>query len=192
MNYGEEYAFWYLRLNGFFPITNFVIHKSGKIEHSSDCDILAVRPPWVYEEVGGKNEDWDEYLLNNFDLSKTIGIICEVKTGDYKKDKLFSLPNLRYCIGRLGFVPVQQIDDLSDYLYSHSVVTINNNYQVGKILIAENGNNTEKYLFYSLGQTIAFLRDRIKRYPNEKYRDRMFFGSILFQSVIDRVVLERK
>jgi hypothetical protein len=27
MNSSEELAYWYLRLNGFFPLTNFVIHR---------------------------------------------------------------------------------------------------------------------------------------------------------------------
>jgi hypothetical protein len=26
MNSSEELAYWYLRLNGFFPLTNFVVH----------------------------------------------------------------------------------------------------------------------------------------------------------------------
>ena len=27
MNFAEELVYWYLRLNGFFPITNFVLHR---------------------------------------------------------------------------------------------------------------------------------------------------------------------
>jgi len=148
MNYAEEYAYWYFRLNGFFPISNFVIHKSAKIAHSSDCDILSVRLPYVYEEIGGKDKDWDKRIVEYFDLSKTIGIICEVKTGRYREDELFSLSNLRYCIGRLGFVPVQEIDGLSEYLYGKNIVNINDHFQIAKILIAEKGRNTERYLFF--------------------------------------------
>jgi len=32
MNHAEDAAFWYLRLNGFFAITNFVIHASANVE----------------------------------------------------------------------------------------------------------------------------------------------------------------
>ncbi len=28
MNYAETLAYWYLRLNGFFPLKNFVLHSS--------------------------------------------------------------------------------------------------------------------------------------------------------------------
>lgn len=42
MNYGEELAYWYLRFNGFFPISNFVVHRSSGIKRTSDVDVLAV------------------------------------------------------------------------------------------------------------------------------------------------------
>ena len=38
-NYGEELAYWYLRLNGFFLIENFVIHNQEH-ENGSDVDML--------------------------------------------------------------------------------------------------------------------------------------------------------
>lgn len=28
MNYGETLAYWYLRLNGFFLLNNFVVHRT--------------------------------------------------------------------------------------------------------------------------------------------------------------------
>jgi hypothetical protein len=57
VNHAEEAAFWYLRLNGFFAITNFVVHASREVFHTSDCDVLAVRLPFVYEEIGGSEDD---------------------------------------------------------------------------------------------------------------------------------------
>ena len=68
MNYGEELAYWYQRLNGFFPLSNFVVHRSASIQYTSDVDALAVRPPHVYEEVGGRPEDWDA------DLARRLGL----------------------------------------------------------------------------------------------------------------------
>lgn len=84
MNYAETLAYWYLRLNGFFPLKNFVLHSSRREERlgregaeqnegyipGADCDLIAVRFPHVYEEIGGQprqeeaiedNEgDWDK------------------------------------------------------------------------------------------------------------------------------------
>ncbi len=192
MNYAEEYALWYLRLNGFFPISNFVIHKSGGIRHSSDCDVLAIRTPNVFEEIGGQEDDWDDWLSDRFDLNKTIGVICEVKTGKYEKDKVFGKNNVEYCIARLGFVPRQFIGKFLDRFDELRIIDLNDQYQIGKVLIAKDGAETNRYSYLDLSSVISFLDRRVEKYPQEKYRDRMFFSSILFQSVIDRVSLGRE
>jgi hypothetical protein len=191
MNYGEEYAFWYLRLNGFFPISNFVIHKSGKISHSSECDLLAIRTPNVFEEIGGQKDDWDIWFRDRFDLNKTIGLICEVKTSRYNKDEIFRKSNIQYCIGRLGFVQQQLIKSILNQCYESRVIDINDQYQIGKVLIANDGSDTNQYWYLNLGSVISFLEGRVEKYPEEKYSDRMFFSSILFQSIIDRTSLKR-
>jgi len=192
MNYGEEYALWYLRLNGFFPISNFVIHKSPGTTYSSDCDVLAIRTPNVFEKVGGQEKDWDDWLRSRFDFVKTIGIICEVKTGAYEQGNIFRKQNVCYCIGRLGFVSKQHISKLSDRLENSAIIDLNSQYQIGKLLIANNGSETEQYFYRDLGSIISFLGRRVEKYPVEKYRDRMFFTSILFQSIVDRVTLKRE
>lgn len=55
-NFGEELVYWYLRLNGFFIINNFVLHHDTA-SRTSDADLLAVRFPYVYEDIGGREED---------------------------------------------------------------------------------------------------------------------------------------
>lgn len=57
MNWSEELTSWYLRLNGFFPLTNFVVHRQQNVLYRSDIDVLAVRPPHVFEEIGGQEYD---------------------------------------------------------------------------------------------------------------------------------------
>src|SRR5688572_18351639 len=109
MNYGEAIAYWYLRLNGFFPITNFVIHHSSKVRHSSDCDVLAIRLPFVYEEIGGNEDDWDESLSKELGFDHTIGVICEVKTGAYRLENIFRPEYIAYSIARLGFMPKEGV-----------------------------------------------------------------------------------
>jgi hypothetical protein len=54
MNYGETLTYWYLRLNGFIPMRNFVLHRANiEGQAAADTDLLAVRFPHVYEEIGG-------------------------------------------------------------------------------------------------------------------------------------------
>lgn len=182
MNYGETLAYWYLRLNGFFPITNFVIHKSEGIEYSADCDVLAIRPPLVYEEVGGQDDDWDPRLLEHINSGKTIGIICEVKTGAFEKEKLFRTEYVTYASKRLGITSSD--DDIQRIAEGNAIEDVADNYRVIKLFIS-NKEEEGSFIYLSLESVVQFLLDRIGKYPIEKYRDRMFFGSILFQGLIE-------
>ncbi len=57
MNFAEQLAYWYLRFNGFFPLTNFVLHH-GTGHRTSDTDLLAMRFPYVSEDIGGEEKKW--------------------------------------------------------------------------------------------------------------------------------------
>ena len=60
MNFGESLAYWYFRLNGFIPMSNVVLHEYDEDrKHNADADMIAVRFPFVYEEIGGQRDDWD-------------------------------------------------------------------------------------------------------------------------------------
>ena len=187
MNYGEEYAFWYLRLNGFFPILNFVIHRSKGIKHSSDCDVLGVRPPHVYEKIGGQTHDWDKELTSIINFDKTVGVICEVKTGAYAKKDLLKKENMVYTIPRLGFTKPDTAAGIANDMENKTIIEIGETYEIFKLLIAEKGEPTEKYIFKPLSSVINFIHQRIQKYPKAKFSDRMFFSSIQLQTVIHSV-----
>ena len=182
MNYGETLTYWYLRLNGFFPLTNFVIHKSDGVTYSSDCDILAIRPPLVFEQVGGQADDWDQWFLEHIDSGRTLGVICEVKTGGYEKEELFRTEYVSYAARRLGFTDKSQ--DIQRIANGGAIQEIENSYRVIKLFIS-NQKEEGNFVNLRLKDIIQFLLDRIGKYPIEKYRDRMFFSSILFQGLIE-------
>lgn len=89
MNFGETLAYWYLRLNGFFPLSNFVLHRDEEtIEHSADADLLAVRFPFVYEAVGGQPDDWDNDRFMRWGLlwtERLWGLLLKLKQGRITK-----------------------------------------------------------------------------------------------------------
>jgi hypothetical protein len=182
MNYGENLVYWYLRLNGFFPLTNFVIHASHGVEYSSDCDVLAVRPPLVFEEIGGQTDDWDGWFLEHIASGKTLGVICEVKTGYYEKTKIFRKEYVRYAAKRLGFTNDEQ--DINRIAKDGAFAEIGERYRVIKLFVS-NDERKGNFIHLRLNAIIQFLLDRINKYPEEKYRDRMFFHSILFQGLIE-------
>lgn len=83
MHYGESLAYWYLRLNGFFPLSRFVMHRQlERNPEPSDVDLLAIRLPGVVERVGGRDIDWDRRLFDAIGASPehdVVGLIVEVK-----------------------------------------------------------------------------------------------------------------
>ncbi|MBP8149680.1 MAG: hypothetical protein KAY21_08190 [Limnohabitans sp.] len=187
MNYAEELAYWYLRLNGFFPISNFVVHKSSLVSHTSDVDLLAIRPPFVYEEVGGQSQDWDSYLTGKLDFNRSIGLVCEVKSGSFEEEKLFRSDHLRYTLSRLGLVSPKSIDQALAGLSQSATVEVDGGSQVAKLFVSSAEDYGGPYLSRSLSQMEDFLVERVNRYPVRKYGDRMFFPSHLFQQIIAQV-----
>jgi len=186
MNFAEQLVYWYLRLNGFFPITNFVLHH-GAEHRTSDADLLAVRFPHVSEDVGGGYVDWDERFRSdwNIDLTaETVGMIVEVKSGGWNPDDLND-PNrgwrVRDGLRRMGMIPPDQLQravaDLND-----SPVTRVGGCVSGKLFVG-NGQISEDtpWLHLRLDEADGFVRQRMTTYHNRKTKDRLFFAGDLIQ-----------
>lgn len=186
MNYGEELAYWYLRLNGFFPIANFVVHKTDGVKDRSDVDVLAVRLPHVFEAVGGKTDDWDPYLGRTLDLACPVSVFCEVKTGEFAIERLFREEQLAAAVARTGMVPPAALAQLLNDLRESASAAIPAGPHVAKLLVSRNETDGP-FLNRTIAQVGAFLEERVRRYDYEKYASRMFFPSILLQNLIDQV-----
>jgi hypothetical protein len=52
----EKLAYWYLRLNGFLTITNFIVHPDFGRSQRTDVDILGCRFPYRQELL--ENRCW--------------------------------------------------------------------------------------------------------------------------------------
>ena len=187
MNYGEEVASLYLRLNGFFLLPNFVIHRSSRVRFTSDADLLAIRTPHVYEEIGGNDGDWDPFLASRLMFGRSIGVICEVKTGAFDEAKLFRRQYVQYAVGRLGLIERERISQVTDELITKPLIEIDRTGVICKLLICDKERESEAYINRGLAAAEQFLADRVSRYPQEKFADRMFFPSKLFQFVIAQV-----
>lgn len=193
MNYGETLAYWYLRLNGFFPLTNYVLHKVSDrtVTGSADCDILAVRLPKTFELIGGQEADWDENLslLGVTPTPLTNGLIVEVKTGRYSVDDLradsFSRQRIEYAIQRLGFWSSTTVGQISEILNTQSYY-FDDNFKVTKLLIADRVHRQPldaHWKTLELKDVDKFIEARFRRY-GQKFSDRHFFPSDLMQYMI--------
>lgn len=157
MNFAETTAYWYFRLNGFFPIVNFVQHgvaitrrpsSKGTGEKpsigrrvNSDADVLAVRFPHVVEDVGGQSDDWDSDRFEQWGWdyrNHVVAVICQVKTGEWKKRELetaFARERLEYAIKRFGIFPDGDSFQLSSELYDQSSVS-RDKITISKVLVS--------------------------------------------------------
>lgn len=180
INFGEELVYWYLRLNGFLMIENFVLHQYEE-KRSADADILAVRLPNTSEEIlENVLEEDNENLFNRINKNKTICLIAEVKTGEDNKPSIFyDVKRMKKALQRLGIV-----DDLEPLGWD--VKEIDENRQVAKILFSNRQRRNTKGLFINikLKNVDDFIRKRIKKYLNPKYASRLFFPSDLMQYII--------
>src|SRR4051794_8796339 len=110
----EKVAYWYLRLNGFLQIENFVLHPSGRGSQRTDADLLAVRFPhraeFLFDSLEPMHDD-DMGLA----LSKRLidVVIVETKTNQpcslngpwTQKDH----QNVNRVLAALGCIPVKSI-----------------------------------------------------------------------------------
>lgn len=114
MNGGEWLCLWYLRLNGYFTIPNFIIH--GRPGGLTDVDVLAVRLPYSSES---RFRDDGELGIprDGIDI-----ILAEAKSGE-----ILSLNGpwsdrrkgtLNYVPQRVGIVPPNRVGELANELYA--------------------------------------------------------------------------
>lgn len=185
MNFAEGLVYWYLRLNGFFPITNFVLHQNEE-HRTSDADIVAVRFPHVSEPIGGQPEDWDRRFAEEWHIglaAGTVGLVVEVKSGRWSADDL-SAPSWRVRSGlqRMGMLPPgAEFDEALMALQTQSV-TRAGGHTFAKLFVG-NGPKPLRvpWLHLSLDEADEFVRARIRRYHERKHGDRLFFSGELIQ-----------
>ncbi|WP_439875414.1 hypothetical protein ACSLGG_06665 [Bacillus mycoides] len=184
-NYGEELAYWYLRLNGFFVLDNFVYHQTQH-NRNGDADLLAVRLPYVKEEIGGNTYDWDKKLFSYLDEYEIAGVLCEVKTGPRANpSSAFEKHKLRYALNRIGF----SNPDIEEMLSKHEnyCVLESNGKKFLKLVVSEYEiKSTRDCLTFSLKYIEDFIYNRIEVYRCQKYNARHFFPSSLLQYMMYR------
>lgn len=116
----DSVAEWFLRLNGFFTVLNFVVHpveaKEGA-QQRTDADVLAVRFPHRHEIVGG-NPLADHATFQG--SSRTVLAIGEVTAGPCKLNGPWARPkdeNVGNVLRSLGCVAPASLTAISTSLY---------------------------------------------------------------------------
>lgn len=192
-NYAEVLAYWYLRLNGFFPIADFVLHHKG-----GDTDILAIRPPFACEYVKGERLKENDLLIkiiknDESDLYRSyIGIIAEAKGGKGENpisratiNKKFDLESLKYNLRRLGLFTNSEVTTIAEKLEQKKGVA-SNFISIHKVLFAHAQRFTprsdDNFSFISLEVAKDFIEERMSL--DFKIEDWDKFNADIIQSII--------
>jgi hypothetical protein len=193
-NYGEELVYWYFRLNGFIPMTNFVLHGDDVLK-GSDCDLVAVRFPHVYEKVGGQDNDWDARLLEalGHDGEKTLITFVQVKTGQGDGDQVAEIAkyfagHLDYLVKRVGFWPVERAAEIAD-AFNRNAVLPQGQYVLSKMVVLRTPrrrHNHPAWIDWPFGRAIHFIMNRMLKYAPDKFEDRMHFPDSIIQFLVDQ------
>ena len=193
MNYGELLAYWYLRLNGFLVVRDYVIHESlDGGTNPSDIDVLGVRFPHVWEPVGGQKDDWDPWLVSAVGsgfLSSPVAVIAEAKTGDWGGiTESFSKDRLSIAVSRLGIWPETAglVEDLASNRSSR-----HEGWTVMKMAFLKSAFESPLFHTVTLAQAESFIRARIVKYRERKFAHRLFFHDDLMEYLMWSVYRDR-
>jgi hypothetical protein len=179
-NFAEEIADWYLRLNGFFTILNYVTHKADtELKNHSDLDLLAFRNPHIKEKIGINDvEDICPKLmelipeLNN----KQIGIICEIKGGINRPNILKE--KLEIGVKRIGITA--DTNPIVEHLKTNTNFCTTN-FEIHKIYASDTQEN-ENWANIKISKMLEFIESRIDKYP-EKVAGWNQYGSNIIQYI---------
>ena len=111
MNGSEWLCLWYLRLNGYFTLPNFIAHGG-----LTEVDVLAVRFPYSSEGF----QDDARLEITGGHPEKDI-VLAEAKRSHIDKlNRSWNSPEmgaLNYVLRRVGIVPEGEVDGLARELY---------------------------------------------------------------------------
>lgn len=113
----EQLAYWYLRLNGFLTITNFVVHPDTGRNQETDVDILGVRFPFRAENLQRPMKD--EPLFAKV-RDKTLIVFAEVKNGRCGLNGPWTNPerqNMIRVLSAVGAFPKAEVSIAADSIY---------------------------------------------------------------------------
>lgn len=170
----EELVEWYLRLNGYFIIPNFILHPLMPCgSQRTEIDLLGVRFPYQSEVVcnsEGKRlkMENDEKLIDNRFLDCLIVSVKGIKSEVEINRKIKEFQNLKDVIKRFGFVGSEEnIADVAKEL-SREKKAVMDQFQIRFLGIAGKFNKYSKTKQIIFKEIIEFILTRFRAYYRHK------------------------
>ena len=182
INFGERLASWYLRLNGFLLVEDFVLHRQdGK--GTSDADLLAVRLGHSAESIDNAPlalHSAIQKLVGEEADPKHVALVVQVKTGaEGSAGDAFDAERLRRGLRFVGAVPEPALQGVVQEL-GEKATSSHDGWVFAKLLIAEEPRDT-KAVGVPLKDALGFIEGRLRHHAERKAADRLFFSDELMQ-----------
>lgn len=168
----EQLTYWYLRLNGFLTIQNFIVHPDFGSEQRTDADILGVRFPYRFE-LKPKTMVDDVPFTQVTD--KPFIVMAEVKTSVCNLNGPWKEPqkeNLQQVLRAVGAFPESDIETVAKTIYTSGTFS-NDAYHLSLACFGKSVNSEISKNYPSVPQTLwdkvlTFIYSRFRAYPDQK------------------------
>lgn len=166
----ENLAYWYLRLNGFLTIPNFIVHPEKGNLQRTDIDIIGLRFPFR-EELEGMMDDkaFSDYS------DKPVIVITEVKIGRCVLNGSWRDPqkkNMESVLQAVGAFKKETIEEVAENLYKKGVYD-GNQYKVVLVCIGKDVSQEISAKYSAVPQITwrqvsNFIYSRFKSFERQK------------------------
>lgn len=163
---------WYLRLNGFLSIPNFIVHPDWAGPQITDVDVLAVRFPHRQELL--RRPMADQFPLGDDAISLFLALV-EVKSGPCQVNRVLSNPDsdgLERTIRAAGIVERDNVEEACASVWETGRYTRNgvivSHVCIGREVDPEISEALPEVPQITWEQAIGFIYDRFGQYRGPK------------------------
>jgi len=135
----EELGYWFLRLNGFLTIPNFIVHPDDASGQHTDIDLIGVRFPFRSELLRNPMPDFP--LFTSIENVPYI-VFAEVKQGECGLNRALlhrGNQNVIRVLRAIGVFPEDDIEQMAECMYDNGVCATDN-YVVSFLCIGDSEN----------------------------------------------------
>lgn len=178
----ELLTLWFLRLNGYFCVPNFIIHPDAPGPQRTDADVLALRFPHCLEVAGAPIPQDDTFIIGD----RIDFLVAEVKAGECRLNGPWAAPgprNIQYVLRWMGFLERNnELEDVAAALYDDKKWDENHRRICVRIACFGRRPSAAHGMRDVLQRThldsVRFIVDRFRRFQTEKADQRQWDGFI--------------
>jgi len=163
----ENLALWYLRLNGYFTMANFIVHgDSAAAGTVTEADIVGVRFPFSQEF--DENDDDKQLVVAekiDFVLADAASGLCKLNGPWTKRDR----KPMEYILKRIGFLEDDKVRIVANGLYENGRSDTDDRYSVRMVCFGCSKSTTVLDATQILWEdVVSFMAKRFAKYHDRK------------------------